>query len=96
MILSVIVPTYNMQDYLRRCLDSLFFSPSSMVRLEVLVINDGSKDDSSAIAHSYERRYSGTFRVIDKENGNYGSCVNRRLAEGQITICVRTVRRLWN
>ncbi len=44
-------------------------------------MNDGSKDRSSEIAHSYQDRYPQTFRVIDKENGNYGSCVNRGLNE---------------
>ena len=52
-----------------------------MAQLEVLVVNDGSKDASSAIAHEYEKKYPGTFRVIDKENGNYGSCVNRGIDE---------------
>lgn len=52
-----------------------------MQRLEVLVVNDGSKDNSSAIAHEYQDKYPDTFRVIDKENGNYGSCVNRGLKE---------------
>ena len=52
-----------------------------MNQLEVLVINDGSKDKSSAIAHEYQDQYPDTFRVIDKENGNYGSCVNRGLKE---------------
>ena len=80
-ILTIIVPTYNMQDYLRRCLDSLIVSDEQMARLEVLVVNDGSKDSSSAIAHEYETKYPATFRVIDKENGNYGSCVNRGLKE---------------
>jgi glycosyltransferase involved in cell wall biosynthesis len=52
-----------------------------MEQLEVLVINDGSKDNSSAFAHEYETKHPYTFRVIDKENGNYGSCVNRGLKE---------------
>jgi glycosyltransferase involved in cell wall biosynthesis len=47
--------------------------------LEVLVVNDGSKDSSSAIAHEYESKYPNVYRVIDKENGNYGSCVNKGL-----------------
>ena len=70
-----------MQDYLRRCLNSLIVSDEQMAQLEVLVINDGSKDNSSAIAHEYETKYPATFRVIDKENGNYGSCINRGLKE---------------
>ena len=80
-VLTVVVPTYNMEKYLRRCLDSLIVSDEQMQMLEVLVINDGSKDTSSQIAHEYQDRYPQTFRVIDKENGNYGSCVNRGLKE---------------
>ena len=80
-ILTVVIPTYNMEKYLRRCLDSLIVSDEHMQMLEVLVINDGSKDTSSQIAHEYQDRYPQTFRVVDKENGNYGSCVNRGLDE---------------
>lgn len=78
-ILSIIIPTYNMEKYLRYCLDSLLIK-DNFDRLEVLVINDGSKDSSSEIAHSYEIKYPTVFKVIDKENGNYGSCVNRGLS----------------
>lgn len=80
-LLTIVVPTYNMEAYLNRCLDSLLVSDDQMQLLEVLVINDGSKDNSSAIAHEYEEKYPNTFRVIDKENGNYGSCINRGLKE---------------
>lgn len=82
-ILTIVIPTYNMQDYLRRCLDSLIVADDLMNTYEVLIINDGSKDDSSKIAHDYQERYPATFRVIDKENGNYGSCVNRGLLEAK-------------
>lgn len=78
-ILSLIIPTYNMEKYLNKCLDSLIVD--NMNLLEVLIINDGSKDRSSEIAHEYESNYPNTFRVIDKENGNYGSCINRGLKE---------------
>lgn len=81
-LLTIVIPTYNMQDYLHRCLKSLVLKDERLMsQLEVLVINDGSKDNSSAIAHEYEAKYPNTFRVIDKENGNYGSCVNRGLKE---------------
>ena len=80
-ILSIIIPTYNMEKYLRKCLDSLIVSEENMQRLEVLIVNDGSKDSSSQIAHEYETKYPNTFHVIDKENGNYGSCINRGLKE---------------
>ena len=80
-VLSVIVPTYNMEKYLCRCLDSLILDEEKMEKLEVLVINDGSKDSSSDIAHEYQMKYPNTFIVIDKENGNYGSCINIGLCE---------------
>ena len=82
-LLTIVVPTYNMEAYLNRCLDSLIVSDEQLELLEVLVINDGSKDKSSAIAHEYEAKYPNTFRVIDKENGNYGSCINRGLQEAK-------------
>ncbi len=81
-LLTIVVPAFNMQDYLARCLDSLILADEVLMsQLEVLVINDGSKDNSSAIAHTYANRFPDTFRVIDKENGNYGSCINRGLKE---------------
>lgn len=80
--LSVVIATYNMEKYLRRCLDSLLIKDKIVFnKLEVLVINDGSKDSSSEIAHEYQNRYPNVFRVIDKENGNYGSCINRGIDE---------------
>lgn len=80
-ILTIIIPTYNMEKYLHNCLSSLIVSEDNMEKLEVLVVNDGSKDSSSQIAHGFETQYPQTFRVIDKENGNYGSCINRGLEE---------------
>ena len=81
-ILTIVIPTYNMEKYLRKCLDSLIIDDKELFgKLEVLVVNDGSKDSSSAIAHEYQDNYPNVFRVIDKENGNYGSCVNRGLKE---------------
>ena len=63
-----------MENYLESCLNSLLTDNMSLI--EVLVINDGSKDSSYDIAHRYETKYPEVFVVIDKGNGNYGSCVN--------------------
>lgn len=79
-LLSIIIPTYNMEKYLEKCLNSLLIK-DNLEKLEVLVINDGSKDQSLKIAQKYERQYPQIIRVIDKENGNYGSCINRGLKE---------------
>lgn len=82
-IISIIIPTYNMEKYLHKCLDSLIVSDGNLKRLEVIVVNDGSKDSSLEIAKGYMAKYPDTFVVIDKENGNYGSCVNRGLKEAK-------------
>ncbi len=76
--LTVIVPTYNMEALLGQCLDSIVLSPAAEA-VEAIVVNDGSKDSSLAVAREYERRYPGVVRVIDKANGNYGSTVNAAL-----------------
>lgn len=69
-----------MEHYLRQCLDSLLVH-ENFYRLEVLVVNDGSKDATLNIAREYEDKYPEVFKVIDKPNGNYGSCINRGLEE---------------
>lgn len=79
-ILTLIIPSYNMEAYLPKCLGSLVVSLELMDKLEVIVVNDGSKDRTSEIAHEFEAKYPGAFKVIDKENGHYGSCVNAGLA----------------
>lgn len=76
-LLSIIIPVYNMEAYLEQCLSSLVLQDEALFnQLEVLVVNDGSTDGSRAIALNYQAKYPQTFRVIDKSNGNYGSCIN--------------------
>lgn len=78
-VLTIIIPTYNMEKYLDRCLSSLLVDEKHLDQFEALIINDGSKDRSSEIAHHYQERFPNTFIVIDKKNGHYGSCVNSGL-----------------
>ncbi len=82
-ILSILIPSYNMEAYLPKCLNSVVVAPEWMEKLEVLVVNDGSKDRTGEIAHDYEAKYPGVFRVIDKTNGNYGSCINAALPQAK-------------
>lgn len=74
-LLTIVIPAYNMEKYLHRCLDSIIVE-SVMDRVQVIVANDGSKDRTSEIAHEYEHKYPNYIQVVDKENGNYGSCMN--------------------
>ena len=75
-ILSVIIPSYNIEQYIGQCLDS-FVLPSVMKDIEILVINDGSKDTTPQLAKKYEQKYPDIFKVIDKENGGHGSTINK-------------------
>ena len=74
-VLSLIVPVYNMEKYLRECLDSVIL-PERADSFEVITINDGSTDRSLSILKEYESNYPEIFKVIDKVNGGYGSCFN--------------------
>lgn len=78
-LLSIIIPTYNMELYLKRCLDSLVAAIEILDNMEIVVVNDGSKDKSLLIANSYKEKYPCSIVVIDKQNGNYGSCINAAL-----------------
>ena len=80
-VLTIIVPSYNMEAFLPKCLGSLIVAPELMACLEVLVVNDGSKDRTSEIARDFAAKWPGTFKVIDKVNGHYGSCINVGIAE---------------
>ena len=82
-LLSIIIPTYNMAALLPRCVESLVQAERAEL-LDVIVVNDGSKDNSLEVAKSYAERYPSVIRVIDKPNGNYGSTINAALpvAEG--------------
>ena len=79
-LLSIIVPSYNMEKYIQRCLESLIIKDQVLFnKLDIIIVNDGSKDRTSEIAHVFEYKYPGIFRVIDKKNNNYGSCINEAL-----------------
>lgn len=79
-ILTISIAAYNVQDYIRQCLDS-FVIPELLQDIEVLVIDDGSKDSTPEIVEEYVKRYPDTFRLIRKENGGHGSTVNRGMQE---------------
>lgn len=81
-VLSIIVPSYNMEDYLAKGLESVLDISDPSV-LDVIVVNDGSKDRTLEITRDFEHRYPGIVTVVDKENGNYGSCINVALKKAR-------------
>ena len=79
-ILTIIIPSYNMEAYLPKCLGSLIIDDKQLLqKLDIIVVNDGSKDRTSEIAHEFQVKYPDVFRVVDKKNGHYGSCINAAL-----------------
>lgn len=74
MKLSVIVPVYNSERYLQKCLDSLV--AQTIDDYEIILINDGSKDGSLSIIESYVNQYSGLIRALTVENGGQGRARN--------------------
>ncbi len=76
--LTIIVPVYNTEKYLRRCLNSILVDETRDA-LEVIAVNDGSRDNSMSILGEYATRFPGTLHIIDKENGGHGSAINAGL-----------------
>ena len=74
-ILTIVIPVFKTEQYLRKCLDSLIVE-NIADRIEVIIIIDGSPDNSISIAREYVELFPETFRLIDKENGGHGSCCN--------------------
>ena len=66
---SIVVPVYNVEKYLKRCVDSLI--EQSYSNLEILLVDDGSKDSSLSICKEYELKDS-RIRVFHKENEGLG------------------------
>ena len=83
--ISVIIPVYNAQDGIKRCVDSLL--NQSFKNFEIIILNDGSKDNSLNILKEYELKYS-FVRVIDKQNEGVAVTRNKGilLAEGDYTM----------
>lgn len=71
------VPCYNSAAYMKRCIDSLLIYKDEV---EVIIVNDGSTDQTGEIANDYARLFPQTVRVIHKKNGGHGSGVNAGLA----------------
>lgn len=71
---SIIVPVYNVEKYIRKCLDSLV--NQTLNDIEVIVVNDGSPDNSQSIIDEYVKKYPKIVKSYIKENGGQGSARN--------------------
>ena len=76
-LLSIAIPCYNSEAYMRNCIESLLPGGDEV---EILIVDDGStKDNTAQIADEYEARYPGICRAIHQENGGHGEAVNAGL-----------------
>ncbi len=73
-LLSIAIPCYNSENYMRKCVESLLPGGEDV---EILIVDDGSaKDRTAAIADEYAAKYPTIVKAIHKENGGHGSAVN--------------------
>lgn len=72
-LLSIVVPCYNSQNYMRHCIESLLPGGESV---EILIVDDGSADETAQIADEYEKTYPTIVKAIHQENGGHGDAVN--------------------
>ena len=75
-LLSVTVPCYNSQDYMRHCVETLLPGGDEV---EILIVDDGSKDDTAAIADQLQAQYPTIVRAIHQENAGHGGAVMKGL-----------------
>ena len=82
-LLTVAIPSYNVEKYLEQTLSSFLIDPQWLKKTEILIVNDGSSDRTEEIGRKYEQKYPEVFRVITKENGGHGSAINRGILESK-------------
>ena len=74
--ISFAIPCYNSQDYMAHAIESILQGGEDV---EIIIVNDGSKDDTLKLAREYEGKYPDIVRVVDKENGGHGDAVTAGL-----------------
>lgn len=86
-LVTFAIAAYNSEKFLEKCLDSFLITDrigkGYEKRIEVLIVNDGSKDDTEKIALQYQKSYPEIYRVISKANGGHGSVINRAVMEAK-------------
>ncbi|NLL73895.1 MAG: glycosyltransferase family 2 protein [Clostridiales bacterium] len=79
-LLTAAVPCYNSAEYMSHAIDTLLSGGDD---IEIIIVNDGSKDDTEKIGLKYQEKYPDIVRVISQENGGHGEAVNTGLANAK-------------
>ncbi|MEG0793781.1 MAG: glycosyltransferase family A protein, partial [Lachnospiraceae bacterium] len=74
--ISFVVPCYNSEAYMEHAIESILTGGEDV---EILIVNDGSKDSTGEIAKKYQQKFPTIIKAIDKENGGHGDAVNTGL-----------------
>ena len=72
-LITFAIPCYNSEEYMSKCIESLLVCKDD---IEIIIVDDGSKDKTAKIADDYQKKYPETIKAIHKENGGHGSGVN--------------------
>ena len=75
-LLSIAIPSYNSEAFMRKCIESLLPGGEEV---EIIIVNDGSKDGTGAIADEYASKYPTIVKAVHQENGGHGEAVNAGL-----------------
>ena len=75
-LLSIAIPSYNSEGFMRKCIESLLPGGEEV---EIIIVNDGSKDGTAAIADEYAAKYPTIVKAVHQENGGHGEAVNAGL-----------------
>ena len=76
MKVSIIVPIYNVEKQLRKCIESLIKQETEQIKLQIILVNDGSTDNSGEIAKEYSEKYNDKILYLEKENGGLSDARN--------------------
>ena len=79
-ILTISIAAYNIEATIEEAMSSLTGVNDFLDKTEIIIVNDGSTDNTSALAHAFAQKYSDSVKVVDKKNGGYGSTINSSLA----------------
>ena len=71
--ISFVVPCYNSEEYMEKCIKSLLIGKDDV---EIIIIDDGSKDNTGKIADKYQKKYPNIVKTIHQENGGHGEGIN--------------------
>lgn len=84
-VLSFGIPSYNAAKDMDHCISSILEGSKCASDIEIIIVNDGSKDETGAKADEWEARYPGIVRVVHQENGGHGMAVRAGLREARGT-----------